>query len=293
MTRPLEIVRIADGSIEVEVVPAVGARLHRLRVDGHDLLRTPPELARHLDDPYFWGSYPMVPWCNRIAAGRTAVAGRELDLPATFPDGTAIHGQVSQAPWTQVGDTSFRIRAGSDGWPWPYEVTQDVSADGHAFGLELRVTNLADDPMPAGLGIHPWFRRPVRVAIAAASAYASHESTDPEPRPVTGRFDRRRLEALPDGLDTCWTDLAEPPIVLDWPQADVRATVEASSTVRYVVAASPGELDAVAVEPQTHAPAGIRRLLDGSAGGLTLLDPGETLTMTVRFAFGSTKPDTT
>jgi aldose 1-epimerase len=289
----IEVVRIGGGPIEVEVLPEAGARLHRLRVDGHDLLRTPSDLVRHLDDPYFWGSYPMAPWCNRIAAGRTLVAGHELDLPATFPDGTAIHGQVSQASWTHAGDSSFSIRAGGDGWPWPYEVSQDITADGRVFGLELRLTNLADDAMPAGIGIHPWFRRPVRVAIAAVAAYSSHLSTDPEPRPVAGRFDRRRLEELPDGLDACWTELANPPIVLEWPEIGVRATVEASPSVGYVVAASPGEIDAVAVEPQTHAPAGIRRLLDGAAGALTLLDPGETLVMTVRFAFEAAKPDTT
>jgi aldose 1-epimerase len=288
----VEVVRLGGGPIEVDVLPEIGARLHRLRVDGEDLLRTPPDLVRHLDDPYFWGSYPMAPWCNRIAAGRTPVAGHELDLPATFPDGTAIHGQVSQAPWTQVGDSSFRIRAGGDGWPWPYEVTQVIAIDGRAFRLELRLTNRADDAMPAGIGIHPWFRRPVRVAIGAAAAYPSYQSTDPEPRPVEGRFDRRRLEELPHGLDACWTDLSEPPIVLAWPEAGVRATVETSPPVRYVVAASPGEIDAVAVEPQTHAPAGIRRLLDREPGALILLDPGETLAMTVRFAFEAAKPDT-
>jgi aldose 1-epimerase len=289
VTRAIEVVRIGDGPIEVEILPAVGARLHRLRVDGHDLLRTPPDVARHLDDPWFWGSYPMAPWCNRIASGTTAVLGRALDLPATFPDGTAIHGQVSQAPWAQVGDGSFRIRAGGGGWPWPYEVEQDVAARGRELELGLRLTNLAEEPMPAGLGIHPWFRRPVRVAIRADAAYRSYAAPEAEPEPVAARFDRRRLEELPDGLDACWTELTEPPILLEWPSGGVRATIATAPPVRYVVAASPAEIDAVAVEPQTHAPAGIRRLVNGEPGALTLLDPGATLAMTVRFAFDVAK----
>src|SRR4051812_25354577 len=161
MSERVELVRIAAGDVDLEIVPAIGARLHRLRYRGHDLLRTPPELERHLADPYFWGSYPMAPWCNRIAAGRTGgVAGRDLDLPASFPDGTAIHGQVSRVPWTRADDRTFRIRAGGDGWPWPYVVEQRFDLTGDAIVLGLRLTNLADDPMPAGLGIHPWFRRP-------------------------------------------------------------------------------------------------------------------------------------
>ena len=98
------LVRIAGGAIEIEVLPAIGARLHRLRAFGEDLLRTPWDLRPHLDDPYFYGSYPMAPWCNRIAAGRTPFHDRVIDLPASFPDGTAIHGQVSRRPWTDAGD---------------------------------------------------------------------------------------------------------------------------------------------------------------------------------------------
>lgn len=289
MTGSIEIVRIGDGAIEVEVMPAIGARLHRLRVDGRDLLRTPPDVARHRADPWFWGSYPMAPWCNRIAAGRTTVLGRELDLPPTFPDGSAIHGQVSQARWTQIDDSSFRIRAGGDGWPWPYEVQQDVAVRGRAFELRLRLVNLADEAMPAGIGIHPWFRRPVRVAIRADAAYRSYAATDAEPEPVAGRFDRRALTELPDGLDACWTRLAEPPVVLEWPDGGVRATIETLPPAPYVVAASPAEIDAVAVEPQTHAPAGIRRLVNGEPGALTVLDPGEALAMTVRISFEAAK----
>jgi len=286
----MELVRIGDGPIEVEVLPEVGARMHRLRVDGHDVLRTPASLERHLDDPWFWGSYPMAPWCNRVVAGPELVAGRVVDLPATFPDGTAIHGQVARAPWTQTGDATFAIHAGGDGWPWLYEVEQVISVHGRRFELVLRLTNLADTTMPAGLGIHPWFRRPVAVAIRAAFVHPSNLASEAEPIPVTGLFDRSVLEPLPDGLDAAWTGIGEPPVVLSWPDLGLTATLEFNAPERFVVAASPPEIDAVAVEPQTHAPAGIRRLQQGEPGGLVLIEPGDTLTLAVRvdFARGQT-----
>jgi aldose 1-epimerase len=285
VTDALEVVRIGRGPIEVEVLPAAGARIHRLRVGGRDLLRTPTDVRRHVDDPNFWGSYPMAPWCNRIAAGRTRVAGRELELPVTFPDGTAIHGQVSRAAWTQTGDARFRIEAGGDGWPWRYRVEQELTVADDRLELAMALTNLADSPMPAGLGIHPWFRRPVAVAIAAAAVHRSNVASSPRPEPIAGVLDRRSLEPLPDGLDAAWTDLTQPPVVLDWPDADVALTITTSPEVRYIVAASPAAIDAVAVEPQTHAPAGIRRLLNGEPGALQLIDAGASLAMTVRFVF--------
>jgi galactose mutarotase-like enzyme len=64
------------------------------------------------------------------------VAGRELDLPANFRDGTAIHGQVARRAWQQVDDGRFRIRAGGDGWPWPYEVEQRFAVAGDVLALD-------------------------------------------------------------------------------------------------------------------------------------------------------------
>jgi aldose 1-epimerase len=285
----MELVRIGDGPIEVEVLPDVGARLHRLRVGGHDLIRTPASLESHLDDPWFWGSYPMAPWCNRVVAGRTTVAGRAVNLPVTFPDGTAIHGQVARAAWARTGDASFAIRAGGDGWPWPYRVEQSIAVGEWQIELALWLTNLADTPMPAGLGIHPWFRRPVEVAIAARFVHPSNLASEAEPIPVTGPFDRSVLAPLPDGLDATWTGIGEPPVILAWPDIGLTATLEFDAPERFVVAASPAEIDAVAIEPQTHAPAGIRRLEQGEPGGLVLIDPGDALSLTVRLDFERTQ----
>jgi aldose 1-epimerase len=282
----LEIVTVARDDVEVDVVPGVGARLHRLRVRRRDLLRTPDDLHRHLDDSWFWGSYPMAPWCNRLPAGVTRdVAGGDLDLPSNFRDGTAIHGQVARAPWSRIDDDTFRVRAGGDGWPWPYEVEQVVAPSAGALEITLRLTNLGDTAMPAGLGIHPWFRRPLRVRIAAAAAWDANPSPAAEASPVAGALDRRALVEMPDGLDATWTVLDEPPVTLEWPEAGIRAIMSTSPRVSFIVAASPAGIDAVAVEPETHAPAGVRRLLQGEPGALELLSPGETMTLAVRLAF--------
>ncbi len=279
------LVRLGSDRIQLEILPDVGARIHRLRVDGHDLIRTPADLERHLDDPWFWGSYPMAPWCNRIAPGRTAVAGRVLDLAPNFPDGTAIHGQVARAAWRQVDDGMFRIRAGGDGWPWPYEVEQAFVISSSALGLELRLTNLGDAPMPGGIGFHPWFTKPLHVAIGATSVHASNLATDPQPVPIAGVLDRRRLEPMPDDLDGTWVDLTEPPIELEWPETGLHAVITFDAPTRFVTAASPAAIDAVAVEAQTHAPQAIRRLLNGEPGALALLGAGDTLELLVRIEF--------
>ncbi len=274
----VDVLRSPGGAIELEVAPELGARLHRLRAFGHDLLRTPADLGVHAGDPFSWGAYVMAPWCNRIAAGRMQVGGRVLDLPSNFPDGTTIHGQVYVIPWERLGSGAYRVDAGGDGWPWPYEVILRITVEDAKVVLDLALTNRADDPMPAGVGLHPWFRRPVRVAIHAARVHRSNLATEPVPEPVAGPFDLRSMDEPSLGLDATWADLGDPVAELEWPDIGVSATVGmVSDGGRFVVAAAPRDPDAVALEPQTHAPQGLRRLLQGEPGALSWLEPGASL----------------
>lgn len=276
---------IADGPLEVVVLPEAGARLHRLRAFGHDVLLTPDDPATHLSDPFFWGAYVLAPWCNRIEARSTAVGSRQVDLASNFPDGTAIHGQVYARPWARQPDGAFVVSGGGDGWPWTYEVGMLVEVRGETLRIDLRLTNTSPDPMPAGLGIHPWFRRPLHVAIHADEFYADNLATAPRPEPVEGPFDLRTIGVMADDLDGTWTALGDPPVEFRWNDLGLRATMRTTPAVPYIVAASPGRIDAIAVEPETHAPQALRRLLGGEPGGLVMLPPGEALRMGVDLAF--------
>ncbi len=281
----VEQLEFSDGAIEVVVLPEAGARLHRLRAFGHDLLRTPADPEEHLRDRFFWGGYVMAPWCGRIDAETVTVGSRVIDLDSNFPDGTAIHGQVHTQPWELRPDGGLAIEAGGDGWPWNYEVSLRIEVKEPTVRIVLDLLNRSGDPMPAGLGIHPWFRRPVRVAIRGGAFHSPNTATPPQAERVLGHFDLRRIGQMADDLDATWTDLADPPVELVWPDAGIRATMRADPPAPYVVAASPSYLDAIAVELQTHAPQGLRRLLRGEPGALTMLKPGQSLGLTVELAF--------
>ena len=271
--------RIGDGSLEAVLLPEAGARLHRLRAFGQDLLRTPSDPAEHLRNPFFWGGYLMAPWCNRLAAGATTVGGQVVDLVSNFSDGSVIHGQVHAMAWSVTGVATCSVRAGGDGWPWPYEVTVAAEARDTGLSLRWRLTNLADEPMPAGIGFHPWWRRPVQLRVDAGLVYGSNIAPTADPRPVSGPLDLRSGGFPADGLDGTWTDASVVPVELAWPALEVAATMAASVGARFVAVATPQDLDAIAAEPQTHAPDGLRRLLDGRADGLLWLRAGESLAL--------------
>ena len=275
---------VSGGDIEAALLPSVGARLHRLRVFGQDLLRTPGDHDAHVREPFLWGAYVMAPWCNRIEAAPVVVRGRTVALDANFPDGSAIHGQVHARPWLSDNGGELRVTAGGDGWPWTYEVIQALEVRGTSLQVRLTLVNRSEAPMPAGLGMHPWFRRPVLVAVRGDAVYASNTAPDARPEPVHGALDLRRIGQIPE-LDATWTRLADPAVELQWPALGVAATMRVTAPTPFVVAASPPSLDAVAVEPQTHAPHGLRRLLNGEPDGLAMLDPGQALELRVELAF--------
>lgn len=288
---PTRVVAIASDAIELEVLPELGARLHRLSAFGHDLLRTPEGPHVHVDDPFRWGGYVMAPWCNRIEPVATEVGGAIVEVPANSTDGTALHGQVYLARWDDLGSGGFRARGGGDGWPWPYETTityiaGDERAGGATLRLEQVLTNLGDRPMPGGLGFHPWFRGPILVRINADRILPSNLRSGDPSEPACGDFDLRELRIMPAGLDATWLDPGDPPVELAWPDDGIAARIEVeSSDGLCIVAASPAGAGAVAVEPETHAPHGLRRLLAGQPGGLGWIPPGASIRLTTTILF--------
>ncbi|MDP9467459.1 MAG: hypothetical protein M3P32_01790 [Chloroflexota bacterium] len=286
-TRPGgRIVTVAEGPISVDLLPEVGARLHRLEAFGQDLLRTPDDPAMHLTHPFGWGAYVMAPWCNRIAATPTRVDGHLVSVESNFGDGSAIHGQVYATPWQVGEDGTLRVRGGGGGWPWQYESTLRISITDAVLLIEQSLTNLAPTSMPAGLGLHPWFRRPVEVRIDATQVLPSNTDPDAIIEAVSGSLDLRTLREMPDDVDAAWLDLGDPAIQLRWPTLGVVASLRVrADSGPCIVAASPRGVDAVAIEPQTHAPHGLRRYLDGEPAGLVALAPQATMQLAIELAF--------
>jgi aldose 1-epimerase len=275
--------------LEVAMLPQAGGRLHRLAAFGHSVLRTPADPGTHLSAPFFWGAYVMAPWCNRLEATPVRFGSRGVDLPSNFPDGSAIHGQVYARSWDTQSDGRLTVRGGGDGWPWMYEVGQRLTVAGPELRIELELTNLDDEPMPAGLGIHPWFSTPLQAAIHGTRVLPDNLDGAGRLRAADGRFDRRALRALPEGLDATWTDLSDPAVELVWP-GRAQAFMRVETAGAFIAGASPAGMDAIAIEPETHAPQGLRRLLAGAPGGLAMLEPHRTLSLTVRLAFAPLPP---
>ena len=193
------------GDVRARVLPADGGRLASVTVGGLELLVTSSQ-----DGPIYWGSYPMAPWAGRIRHGRFTYAGSEYQLPITMPP-HAIHGVVHDRPWEVIGPDAIAIDL-DDRWPFRGRMTQRFAVT--TDGIEVSMTLDADEPMPAVLGWHPWFRRvladgrePVRLTFEPGSMLV---------RDAEGMPTGERVPPTPGPWDDAFTDLRSDP-VLDWP----------------------------------------------------------------------------
>ena len=109
-------------------------------------------------------SFPMVPFCNRIRNRELRWNNTEYELDANTTDGrTTAHGFGWHSAWkidyleTDAITLLNRHEAGHHGWPWTYEASQTITVQKNKLVSSLTVTNCSPQPMPVGLGFHPYF----------------------------------------------------------------------------------------------------------------------------------------
>lgn len=153
---------IAAGQWRAGVRPGVGGALAWLTHQDRDVLRAmPPDSLNPVDAACF----PMVPYAGRIRRGRFVFGGHAVKLSPNFPpERHPLHGFGWHRPWHVAGILGAGIElvcdhGGTDGWPWPWRAAQTFELDEGGLTLTLSLTNTGSETMPAGLGLHPFFRR--------------------------------------------------------------------------------------------------------------------------------------
>jgi aldose 1-epimerase len=302
------LVRLVQGDLRVEVSPEIGgaiAAFWSLDSAGRrtDWLRpaTADALARR--DILAMGSFPLVPFCNRLRQGRARFEGREIRMAPNHPcvpSPHPLHGIGWQRPWTLLARTDASCELGlyvpaSEAWPWRFSAMQRIELRDGALQVRLSVLNEDTQAMPAGLGHHPYFPRGAGVRLTCATA--AMWRTDTEVMPVAletgGIVDRLRTglsvaEADLDNNFVGWDRQAR----IDWlategePARSLR--LEADPVLdRFVVYAPPG-VDHFCAEPVSQCTDWLN-LLDrygrGPLGGARL-EAGEPLAVSFRLVPG-------
>ena len=250
---PRASLRLATDDASVTIDPASGGRIASARILGHEVLLTEGP------GPIEWGCFPMVPFAGRLRDGTLRFDGRSWHLPANLPP-HAIHGTTLDRPWRVDDERTLSVDLGPD-WPFAGRVVQRFDLQPGRLGVELEL--LADEPMPATIGWHPWFRWHLDAGSSAADgARLELAASGMYERDAAGIATTRLVPPPPGPWDDCFTGLIRPPVVR-WP-GRLELQIDSSCPDWVVFTESPRGL---CVEPQTGPP-------DGPNVRPTLVRPG-------------------
>lgn len=277
-------IAIAGGGYALELDPAEGGSIARLQWSGRDLLRPrqgPGVLAS--------ACFPLVPFCNRIAAGRFGFGGRSISLAPNHPAAPhepVLHGFGWLREWTLLEHESTRVRLAfvheAGEWPWRFSAEQEFVLGDAGAELRLSAVNLAGEPMPIGLGFHPNFPR------SPGTVYSGRHRAERQPggelawrsAPIDwwgGAEVGRRL------VDTTYA-AREGPLTIEHPAEHPPITLFPSADLPFTHVYVPRGADYFCVEPVSHLPDAFRTL--EPARGMRVLQPGERWTVSLRIAAG-------
>ena len=248
-------------------------------------------------------SFVMLPYSNRIRDGRFSFADKSVQLEEA--DTHAIHGALRKQSWeiTHASDTRLTCRFDSRAhaaaglppinWPWPIDATIDHVLKGRRLISELSLTNRGQNPMPAGLGWHPYFLREINGSSPKLTVPVSGVFPDTNgdclpvgsAAPLPAHLDFRTEQSLlPDQpIDNCFSGL-DGNIRIRWPKPTkgsvLGLTMRTSPICRFAVLYNPDK-PFFAVEPVSNANDAFNLDTRGIDAGLHVLEKNGTLRATM------------
>ncbi|AEG92862.1 aldose 1-epimerase [Ramlibacter tataouinensis] len=304
---------LAAGELRADIAPAAGgsiAGFWRAWQDGPAQRRTDwlrPASAQGLAqrDPLAMGSFPLVPFCNRIRNGRASFEGREIRFPPNHPTVASphpLHGIGWQRPWTVAAagermiELTLEVEA-SPAWPWRFSAWQRFELSEQALVTRFGLANRDTAAMPAGIGHHPYFPHTPGTRLTSATAAMWVGDAEVMPTVLQESDAVRRLRA---GVELAELDLDNNFVgwrrqaLIEWPvdaQGGGRSLVlQAEAPLDYFVVYCPRGADHFCAEPVSQCTDWLN-LLDahgpGPLGGHRLA-PGQSVearfTLTPRWA---------
>jgi len=284
----MDLITLRAGGAGVVLAPAAGGSVARYWIDrgpaSLDLLR--PSTTSRPTDPFECAAFALVPYSNRVRAGRFSFRGRDVRLPLNRPpERHSIHGLGWPMAWRPLDvrehDATLEFRHDASAWPWAFRATQHFALEPSSLTVGLALTNTSDSTMPAGLGWHPYFPRTLRTKLTAD--VQAMWLTDDEVMPTTLALPRpeadlsRGLKVDAVGLDNCfvgWSRRA----VIEWPEPGMRLALAAEAPLDFLVVYTPPGRPFFCVEPVSHVTDAFNLAAAGRTDtGARTLAPGETL----------------
>jgi aldose 1-epimerase len=276
---------LRDGALTLGIAPAWGGALTRFDVRRGDQLI--PILRPARDEPgpgpaaLGAASFPLLPYCGRLRAGRFEFEGRSYQFPLNAaPERHSSHGDGWTRPWclTQLDRRSASMTLAADAaLPMPYAATQRIAVQAHRVRVTLSVTNTGCDRLPIGVGLHPYFAQ--RSLAWLRADLPSRWRWDQEYMPIASEPNPDRqclqqglaVDTLPVAAEyTQWNGRAS----IAWPTLGVEVALATDPPLGHAVLWAPQQQDFFCFEPTSHASDALHAQAGHAAAeDFTILEP--------------------
>jgi aldose 1-epimerase len=272
-------ISITASGYELVLAPEIGGSIASLSLNGQSLLRSSDAPASPLD----CASFPLVPYCNRIRDGSFLFRGKRVEIaPNMAGDPSPLHGDGWLGPWiveNQSNSGACLFFAHEPGeWPWAYESRQTFRLSEAGLEAEITCRNRSGEPMPCGLGFHPYFpcNAQTRIDTAFERVWEVDDKVLPTGiAPPTGRYALDGQPACGRGLDNGYGGWGGE---MRLTAGDGAVTLMTSPDAHFFQIYSPPSGALLAAEPVSHANAALNEPeVSWAQLGLRVLEPGETM----------------
>ncbi|MCL6682654.1 aldose 1-epimerase [Sphingomonas alba] len=292
-----EQVKLHIGDLELALSPSIGGSIARFDWTGEGSDPFPLMRGCHSGSTNVLEAacFPLVPFVNRIRGSRFTFRGREVVMqPNMAGDPSVLHGQGWLGRWNILfaneAETELAYEHQAGEWPWTYEARQHFALDAGGLTVRLSCFNTSTDPMPCGLGLHPYFHCGPDTVLGThvTDVWDIDENVLPLAKgPAIGRFDLDGRHICGQGLDHGFAGWGGEARIsdTDWPVELVMSSPDAHFFQLY----SPREGGLFVAEPVTHANAALNEPEEEWPElGVRVLKPGEEMTLSMRL---DVKPD--
>jgi aldose 1-epimerase len=284
------VVALRAGNLRLQLSPSVGGAISGFEwVGGGGVRPILRECHTPLEKVLDASCFPLVPYVNRIRGGCFTFRGRTVRLtPNMAGDPSPLHGQGWLNPWrvawADEQSALLDYHHGAGEWPWTYDASQQFALGERGLSIRLTCRNTSDEPMPCGLGVHPYFPcgPETRIDTEVDCAWTVDKRGLPGAKvPAEGRYDLRDRHACGQDLDNGFggwggeARMSDP----DWPY-DLRLS---SAEAQFFQLYSPPEGGIFVAEPVTHANCALNHPESEWPGlGMRVLAPGDAMSLDAR-----------
>ena len=277
-------ISLLSGALRCELLPSLGGCVAGLWFGEQQVLRSTP--AAELQSVRVSGSYPLVPFSNRIGYRKLHWADRQYELPQNFaPEPHTIHGVGWERAWSIEDSSATRAELSyrhlpDESWPFAFDSRQTFTVSGDALEMQMSITNRAAFAAPAGLGWHPYFAKSTCTLLrfGATGRWEMGQDKLPTHRLVNSGLD---TECHSLDVDHCFGGWGGS---LEMTEAGLRIVL--TSDLDCLVVFTTPARDSIAIEPVSHVNNALALALQTGVTpcslGVRVLQPEETFSAGMR-----------